>query len=777
MQKNPGYSLINIIGLAVGMTCCMLILMWVYDELSYDRFHKNGDQIYRIVCEDPSSGSARLLAGSPAPLGPELIEKCPGVNNFTRLQCGWTGWYLHYGEKNFMQERLACADPSFFEIFQLPFIRGDSRTALKERHSIVLTERLAKKCFGDQDPIGKVMQITDVDMTVTGVIRDLPHNSHLQFDYIFPIINMTEWRHSKIEDWKYLQFATYIELEKSASVANINANIKNIVKSHLPESKGGIFLQPLHEIHLRSKQMNSWMIRYPNPGDINYVYIFSAIAVCVLLIACINYMNMATARAVTRAKEVGVRKVAGAGRRDLLGQFLGESLFLSLISFILAILLVQILIPYFSMLTGRIFSPDFYFQPVLLGLFVAVLCCTTVLSGAYPAIFFTAFSPIAILKSNIQNTLTRGGGLRKVLVVGQFAFAAVLIILTAVMYRQLHYMQNEDLGYNEKNILHFPGYGEFGTDYPAIKNEMLQNPDILCVGNGFPPTLGMNASKEISWEGQDPTKEFVIYSDIGDYDFKNVFELQMASGRYYSPEFISDTANFVINQTAANMMGLDDPVGKRMTFKGKTGVIIGVVKDYHGGSLREAVLPKLIELHKSGFFILVKYRAGKETEVLQFLETKWKKIMADFPFRYTFFDESIANWYSNEKRVGQIFTQASILAIFIACLGLFGMASFTAERRTKEIGIRKILGASAFGIVSLLCKDFVKWVLLANMIAWPLAYYFSSHWLQGFAYRISLRWDYFIGTMMVTVFITFLTIVYHTIKVASDHPVNALRYE
>ncbi|MBN2357428.1 ABC transporter permease [candidate division KSB1 bacterium] len=777
ITKHRGYSLINILGLAIGMACCILILLWVLDELSYDRFHSRSKQLYRLVSEDYSGGEVMKSAGSPAPIGPALLNTCPDVVDFTRLQSGWSGWYLHYGEKNFMTERLACADPSFFDMFDYTFIHGDGKTALKERYSVVLTERLARKCFGDENPVGKVMQMHNQDMTVTGVIADPPRNSHIQFDYIFPIINMTQWRESQIESWKYTQFATYIELSPKSDPDRVDAQITKLVKSNLPDAKVKVHLQPLRDIHLHSKEMNSWMIVYPNPGDIQYIYIFTLIALCILILACINYMNIATARASTRAREIGVRKVTGAVQKDLLMQFMGESLFITSMAFILAILLVEILLPLFSALTGKTYSHVLFLQADIILLSGAVILFTALLAGGYPALYFAAFRPVEIFKSMAPRSLQRGGGVRRWLVVGQFAFTTILIVLTLTMYRQIYYIQTKDLGFNPENIIHFAGYGEYRGNYQATKNELLQNPDIIGVCNAFPPSFGLRSTTEVSWEGKDSNHELLMHSDIGDYDFKEIFNLRMAAGRYYSRQYGSDTANFVVNETAIKAMALKNPIGKRFTFRGKTGAIIGVVKDYHGGSLREPIQPKVIELSQQGFFIIVKYRSGSQAGVLRFLEQRWKKFVPGYPFRYRFLDEEIAGRYDNDRRIGKIFTYASILAIFIACLGLFGMASFMAERRTKEIGIRKVLGASANGLLTLLSKDFIKWVFIANVIAWPIAYFIANKWLQGFAYRVSLGWGVFLLALVLALLISMATVAYQAIRVAGENPVRALRYE
>jgi putative ABC transport system permease protein len=777
IKQHKGYSMINILGLTIGMACCILILTWVRDELNYDRFHKNADQICRVVTVDSSGGNITRASGSPSLIGPTLVEKYPEFLQFARVQSGWSGYFLHYGEKNFMEMKLATVDPSFFEIFQYPFIQGNPRTALEDRYSIVLTKSLAEKCFGDEDPMGKVLQISSTDFKVTGVMEDIPKNSHLQFDYVFPAINMTKFRSSKLDTWDYDQFSTYLLVKKNTEYKTLSKKISGIVKEYLPESKIEVILQPISAIHLYSTDINSWEAVYPNPGNITYVYIFTLIAVCILAIACINFMNMATARSSTRAREVGMRKVSGARRIDLIKQFIGESIFLSLLSLGFGILLVELLLPAFNRLSGKELSLQ-YTESFLLWIFlIGIAVFTGLASGSYPALFLSSFQPSKVLKSSAHLTSQGGGLLRKVLVVGQFSFTILLIIGTIVIYSQLHFIQNKDLGYDSNNIFTIASYGQFGRNYEAAKNELLLNPNVLSVCRAFPPGPGFRGTEDVDWEGKEPTMEFMIFSDIGDYDFLNTFGIKMAEGRFYSREFPTDKDNFVVNETAIKQMGLESPIGKRFTLGEKTGTILGVVKDYHGGSLHHPILPKVIELGERGFFVCVKFGQGNVSEMIAFLKEKWEKFVPGYPFRYGFLDESIAEAYESERRIGKIFQYFTGLAILIACLGLFGLASFTAEQRTKEIGIRKILGAKVSGIVLLLSKEFTKWILVANIIAWPVAYFLSKKWLQGFAYRMNLGWGVFVLSAVLALTIAVLTVSYQAIKAALANPVESLRYE
>ncbi len=777
IKRQKGFSIINIAGLAIGMAACILILIWVQDELSYDRFHENASQIHRINTVDTSGGKTFVLAGSSAPLGQAMVTEIPEVLNFVRVQAGWSGWNISLGKNRFREEYLAAVDPAFFEIFQFPFIKGNPKTALEDRYSVVLTEDLAKKIFGDEDAMGKIVQWNNTDMTVTGIIKNIPRNSHLHFTFAFPAVNMTNWRESKLDKWTYTQFATYVVLQKDANAGDVNKKMMNIIKQHLPSAQGSVYLQPLKHIHLHSTNINTWMLAYPNKGNITYIYIFSLTAFCILLLACINFMNLTTARYGTRAKEVGMRKVVGARRSDLIKQFLGESTLVAFLALFIGLLLVELMLPVFTRLAGKelsLFQSGNWQIPV--GLFIFALV-TGLISGSYPAVFLSAFQPVKVIKNTGQLGRGRGGAIRKVLVVLQFTFTIGLIICTAVIYLQLHFMQNKDLGYDTEHIISFAAYNQYETNIEATKSELLQNPNILAVCRGFPPPAGEWGTTAVDWEDRDPSVEVKIAKGSCSNDYLSVFNIELSEGRFFSPEFESDDRNWVLNETAIESMEMDDPIGKWFSFKDQKGMIIGILKDFHGSSLHNPIAPVAMQ-PSDGFFMFVKYRPENVAEMLSFLKTKWDKFVGThIPFRYEFMDENIQNWYMTEQRIGKIFRYFTVLTILIACLGLFGLASFMAERRTKEIGIRKVLGAKVSGIVLLLTKEFAKWVVVANVIAWPAAYFVSKRWLQGFAYRIDLGWEIFVISAVVAFVIAVGTVSYQAIKAATSNPVKALRYE
>jgi len=774
--RQKGYSIINITGLSVGIASCILILLWVQHELSYDRFHPNFDNLYRVISSDLVEVRETKAVDSPSPVGSALVELFPEINNFTRVQSGWTGWNFDYQGKTFINERLACADPSFFQIFKFPFIKGNPQTALKERHSMVLTESLAKKIFGDAEPMGKIIKHNDTDMMVTGVIEDIPENSHIQFDYIFPVINMTDWRESDLESWEYMQFATYVNIEQAANLNLINKKIQKLIKKYDPESKISLSLQPLSEIHLYSSDINSWNIVYPNPGNITYIYIFSLIAFSILLLACINYMNLSTARSLIRAKEIGVRKVSGAHRKDLIFQFFSETLVLSLFSYVTAIFLVELFLPAFNSLSGKNLDYHIFENTQIFIGTILILLLTGFIAGSYPAFYLSTLNPMKTIHRFQSTTSKRPGHLRRVLVIIQFTVTIILIFCTIVYYQQLNFIQNKDLGFEHDNIIYFASYGEYRSNYDAARTELLQNPEILNVCRAFPPGR-YGGSSDVDWEGKDPSTDIKFFTEFVDYDYLETFKMSMNKGRFYSKEHSTDPENYVLNQAAIRAMGMQNPIGEKFVYNGRAGIIIGVINDFIGGSLHHVIRPKVFEFGAGGFFTCIRHSAGKTAEMISFLEQKWNKFVPGQPFQYRLLNESIDNYYKTERRVINIVQIFTVLAIIIASLGLYGLAAFMADRRTKEIGIRKVLGAKISALLVLFSKEFSQLVVYATVIAWPVAWYFMSDWLDGFAYRVDLNIWTFLSTGIVALSIALFTISFQAIRAARKNPVESLRYE
>jgi putative ABC transport system permease protein len=770
IKRQKGYSFINMAGLAIGMACCILLFLWVQDELSFDRFHENADEIYRVISEIHTVDKITHNARTPNPLGPAVKEKYPEIINFIRYQ-GFAGWLVQAGDKSFINDNLGTADPSFFEMFTFPFLNGDPKTALNERYSIVITENMAKKYFGNEDPMEKIIRIGE-DFKVTGVIKNIPENSHLHFDCIIPIINMeTHWE-TDLKDWQDIRFYTYIQLHKKSSPEDVSEKISGIIKEYLPKSPTMVYLQPLTDVHLRS-DFEEDLDNY-NQGSIAYVFIFSITALGILLIACINFMNLSTARSANRAKEVGMRKVAGAQRMDIIKQFFGESILLAFIALIFALLLVELLLPLLNDLSGKHLALDFSGNiQLFLGL-IAIALLTGLFSGSYPSLFLSSFQPVNIMKKDFSSKAS-SGSLRKVLVLFQFTLTIILLIGTTLIYSQLNYIRHRDLGFDKDHVLEF---WTAHADYEALKNELRKNPNILNVTNSETPGREPWGATGLDWDGKIAGEEVRFYPTMADYDYLETLNLEMVEGRYFSKEFPTDvTQAVIVNEAAVKAMGMESPVGKRLRFREWEATIIGVIKDFHQTSLHNPIEPLVFQYSYDFPTVLAKISSKNVPETLVFLEKTWKKFVKNYPFTYEFLDEKIDNFYKTERMIGKVFQYFTSVAVLIACLGLFGLASFMAEQRTKEIGIRKVLGASVSGITFLLSKEFTKWVLVANAIAWPVAYYAMNRWLQGFAYRINIGIWSFVLSAVIAFLVALLTVSYQAIKAAIANPVESLRYE
>jgi putative ABC transport system permease protein len=784
LKKNKVFSIIDVVGLTLGIACCILLLLWVRDELSYDRFHKNTGEIYRVIAEKNVSDQLYSYATTPNALGPALKAGYPEIVNFTRYCGGWVKWLVRYGDKTFMNDRLAVADPSFFEMFDFTFIKGDPATALKERYSAVLTENMAKKYFEKEEPMGKIIRVLGMDLKVTGIIKNIPHNSNMQFDYIFPIINMSFWWRENLESWERdVRFDTYIQLQKNSSAPDVNRKIAGLVKKNHPGSNTlRVFLQPAGDIHLYSDFEADF--NNIDKGSIANVYIFSLIALCILMIACINFINLSTARAGERAKEIGIRKVVGADRIHIIKQFLGESILLAFAALLLAIILVYIFLPSFNSLSGKHITLRLDFFDNILAL-LGITLFTGLVAGSYPAVFLSSFQPVSVLKGAVNPGKGSGLFLRKILVVAQFTFTIILIIGTTVIYSQLHYIRNRDLGFDKDNIIHFNGYGEFVRNPETVKNVLLKHPGIQGVTTSMAPVATYGLSTDVRWEGKNPEEQVAMSPVVVDYDYLETFNMKMVEGRFFSRDFPTDRENFVLNEAAAAAMKIGSPIGKRFWFRGsptaplRQGIIIGVIKNYHQGSLHQKIVPLVLMFSQHHFsYYCVKISRENVKESIRFLEDQWKKIVGPgYPFSYDFLNETIENHYKTEQRVNTIVEYFTILAILISSLGLLGLVSFTIAQRTKEIGIRKVLGASVSQVTLLLIKTFVRWLLLANVIAWPIGWYFANRWLNNFAYRISMGVWIFVFAGAVTLIIALSTVGMQTIKAAKSNPVDNLKYE
>jgi len=771
ITRHKGYSFINLAGLAVGLAACILILLWVQDELSYDRFHENGDRIYRAL-EHESMSDGRMLTYPlfPPAFGPALENDYPEVLETVRFRCP-SGRIVTVGDNSFYENGLAFADPALLTVFSFPLIRGDSDNALQNPDSMVITESAAVKYFRAADPMGKMVRVDNAhEFQVTGVCRNPPKNSHVRFDFVIPISNLEKYDWD-MNSWDTFGIRTYALLEEKTDIRALNSKIESILKRYDEEIIMTVSLQPMKQIHLHSAGISASNTN----GNIKVVVIFSLIAFLILLMACVNFMNLTTARSENRAREVGLRKVVGAKRTNLIFQFMGESMLLALIALVIALTLVQIALPYFNTLAGKqILFPLFTNLKLILGILLITLTAGSI-AGSYPALFLSAIQPIRTFRRK-STRKSRRSYFRNILVVSQFVLTIGLIIGTIVIHQQMRYIQNSNLGFEKEHVicLNLKG-GDLTERYQVLKDRILENPAVMGVTGASDPPTGNHMSMSLDdWEGRASDSNYLMDLVSVDSDYLDVFGLTLTEGRFLFPEKGEKIVNLVVNETAVKAMGMTDPLGKRV----REYRIIGVVKDFHFDSLHSMIAPMGM-FHDPGNYdnLLVKIRPENISRTITAIEEIWAGVAPGYPFDYRFLDEFIDNLYRNDQRVSRLINISSLLALFIACLGLFGMASYAAEQRTKEVGIRKILGASIPSVFMLLSRESFLWVFIANLIAWPAAYFFMNKWLSTFAFRISINILIFLIAGAGTLMIALMTIGYQTLKAAVSDPVHSLRHE
>ena len=776
--RHKAYSLINISGLAIGMACSIFIFLWVQNELSYDRFHKNSDNIYRIVC---NAGDFKA-AVNPAAMPAGLKAQIPEIKNTVRFSHPSTNLF-EVNNRKFVEKRVFYTDPSFLEMFSFPLVRGDRKTALNRVDGVLVTEAMARKYFGKDDPIGKVLrQDNDKNVIVTGVLANTPPNSHLQFDFILPMASIAETNYDlKNNKWDNFNFYTYIQLDKSfvptqRAIRQFNGKMDNIYKKHVPEAqlKVSFQLQPLTKIHLHS----NYQVDLSGHGNIQYVNIFFVVAIFIVVVACINFMNLATARSARRAREVGLRKVVGALRGQLIKQFFGESLVISFVSLLLAIGLVWLLLPFFNDIAGKDLAISLFDGKLLLGLFgIAIL--TGFISGSYPAIFLSSFHPVKVLKGTLKS-MTGSRIFRNALVVTQFSVSIILLAGTVVVYKQLQFIKNRNLGFDKENLLYMPMAGEMWNKQQALKSELKSNTltKNFAITNDIPTNL-TSGTVDIVWEGKDPNTQIVFPTIYVSEEFVDVFKMKILNGRSFSISHKADSNNFIVNEKAVQVMGMtvENAVGKPLTLHDRKGTIIGVVKDFNYKPVQQLIEPLILGLNRWGGNVVLRTEPGRTEATIKALESISRKLNPAYPFSYNFVDQDIAQLYAAEQRLGHLFNIFAGLAIFISCLGLYGLSAFIAEQHTREIGVRKVLGASVFNIVYLLSTGFTRLILIAILIATPIAWMAINSWLEGFAYHIDVNWMIFAFASIAALVVAWLTVSYESIKAATANPVTSLRAE
>lgn len=796
LWKSKGFSAINIIGLAIGLSTCLLILIFVMDELSYDRYNVKADRIYRLDGDIKFGGNHFILAVAPAPAGPAVRRDYPEVEKEVRFrQQG--GRLVKKGDQNIQEDAVIFADSTLFDVFTLPMISGDPHTALVDAHTVVITERMARKYFNAVDVVGRTLMINDtVPYKVTGVIRDIPAQSHFHYDFFLSMTELAEAKRN--EEWLSNNFNTYIVLREGTDPKKFEAKLGQLIYKYIApllrqvvnQSVEDFFkagnsvsfsLTPLSDIHLHSNKTSELEAN----GNIQYVYIFTAVALFILLIACVNFMNLSTARSSNRAKEVGIRKVLGSLRGNLVSQFMLESILISFIAMLLAVGLAYLLLPVFNELSGKQMEIGLFSRPWLAPAMLGLVLVVGMLAGSYPAFFLSAFRPIAVLKGNVTAGF-KTGWLRNSLVVFQFGISIFLLVGTTVIYRQLNYIHNRELGFDRDHVLIVENTWHLGNDVRAFKEKLLKLPDVEgATMTGFLPTSDSRNDDAIFLSPDMDTKKAISMQTWQiDENYIPVLGMKMATGRNFSKEFLTDSNAAIVNEAAVRLMQGADPFRQNLYEMEDLQMkkldkyhIVGVVKDFNFNSLRQVVTPMVLFLHENRGQLALRVHPANVQRLVGEIGEIWRQMAPSQPFAYTFMDDDFNNIYKTEQRMGGISLSFSLLAIFIACLGLFGLAAYAAEQRTREIGIRKVLGASVGGIISLLSRDFLRLIVVSAVIAFPLAWWAMHHWLQDFAYRITIGWEVFVFAGVVALAIAMVTVIFQALRAALANPVVSLKNE
>lgn len=775
--RQKGYAFINVVGLSIGLACSFFILLWVMHETSFNRFHEDGARIYRVLRNATLNGEVYTWAATPGPMAEALRTDYPEIEN--AVHTWWGQDFLITYEGQSFRENGNFAGADFFEVFTFPLLQGDPATVLETENSVVISESLARKLFGEDwqvqnAALGKSITIDHrKDFTITGIAKDAPDNSTITFDVMLPIeefFSRFEWT----KGWGNNSFPLYVRLKEGASLAEVNAKIADTVERHNPDGLNEvIFLQPFEEMYLYGDFTNG----INTGGRIELIRIFAVVGVFLLIIASINFMNLATARSTQRSKEIGVRKSLGATQQSLMGQFLSETMLLAAVAFVLAMALVVGLLPVFNTITGKHFEVTDLSPSFLAGVF-AIALVTGLLAGSYPALYLSSFNPVAILRGTFRQKPS-AERLRKGLVVFQFALSTLIIVSTAAVYFQIQYIMEKDLGLDRDNVVSINLEGGVRDRYETFRQELMGRPGIVNVSasSGNPLAIGSNTT-DPTWDGKDPNDE-TLFSIINvHYDFVETMKMQLLAGRTHSRAFGADSSGYIINEQTAKAMGMDDPVGARLDFWGRSGTVIGVVKDFHMATFDAPISPTILRLEPGVTDqVWIRTEAGKTREALAGLKEVYTQFNPGYPFEYVFLDKRYEDLYRGVLVMGKLANVFAVIAILISCLGLFGLASFTAERRTKEIGIRKVLGASASNLVMLLSMDFTKLVLLGFILASPVAYWLIDKFLSSFEYRIGISPVMFIIAGVAALVIAWLTVSYQSYKAATADPVKSLRTE
>ncbi len=774
IKKQKGYSLITLSGLAIGMTCFILISIYVRYEFSYDRFHADHADIYRLLVDTGETYQGKSqVAVTPAPLASAMQEAFPEVMNASKVKA--RSVVMKNQGLRLSESRVYYADPAFLDLFHFPLLTGNPDTALDEPYNILISREMAEKYFGQSNPLGATISVDGVDYQVSGILENIPGNTHFHFDYLASFSSLVEFSGSdQIYRWNNWSYHTYVKLHRDALSISIEQKLQDLLKQNSPNATQVLRLQPIADIHL----YNEANFELESHGDIRNIYLLSAIGIFILLIACFNTINLSTARSMIRAKEVGLRKVIGASRAQLILRFLGESLLCSFMTLVLSLLLVKLLLPAFRTFVERDLETGFILKGSLLLTLVGMIFVIGFISGSYPALILSSFQPAVVLKGTQVRASRSSSLFRSILVVFQFSISVALIVCTLIVVKQLHFIRNKELGFVKDFVVTVspPQSGSV-----AFKQELLQNPLILDAtqSNNLPHNI--TSASFGQWDGHDPGERLVIYRNWVDDNFLSFFKIPILQGREFSTEYHDKTDQaFILNEAAVKVTGWEEPIGKRFGFgEDRMGVVVGVIRDFHFASLHLDIGPLALTplSQDSGNWMSIRISPADVPRTLIFIEETWKKHAPDDPFSYSFLDDRLDRMYRTESKLVKSFTIYTALALFVACLGLLGLASFATAQRTREIGIRKVLGASEWNITLLTTKRFLTLVLIANVVAAPVAYYAMLTWLDNFAYQTGIGMWIFVLSSAVSIVIALLTVGYQSGKAALADPVKSLRYE
>ena len=759
LLRQKTFSAINIVGLAIGIAVCLIILLWITEESSYDNFYPDSNNLYRTI----SDGSPCM----PTALASELETKYPDIIRAIRFD-PWRRWQLKYNNKTFMK-KCALTDPGFFDMFSIEFLVGNKDTAFDNKFSIVLTESVAKQVFREEDALGKVIKVRgSLDLTVTGIIKDPPLNTQFNYATFIPFDLFSEWRKDHFS-WQNSWINTFIQTKEGVSKEAVEQQISDLLIEHKPEYKNTLGLQLVSDIHLHDLD---------GGGLITYIYIFSVLAVSLLLISCINFINLTTARSVSRMKEVGLRKIIGAGKKELIKQFYLESVVTVVISLAFSLILLGLFLPIFNDIAGTSISLISMNSITLFIIISSVTALTAIITGSYPSIFMSSINPVKTLRGNLISRQSKI--FRSVLVVIQFCFSLILLISSLVINRQFNFILTHDLGYDRENILNFQLRPTLAREYPLLIEELEKLPEVISHSvSNTTPNKKESDTTNIFWEGKEAGQKINFNIIATDFGYVETFGLEMVQGRFFSEEYSTDIRTaFIINETAVKVLGYEEPLGKEFSHAGFKGNIIGVIKDFNHMTIHYGYDPVVIQIIPGWMDIFsIRIQPGSLKQSIEKIEAVFLEIVPEYTFEFEVFDEEINQQYISEIRMNKIVGNITILALIISVIGIFGMSLDNTERRKKEIGIRKVLGSSMIRILSLLSQDYLKLIIVSNIVAWPIAYLLINKWLQGFAFRVEMDISLFIFSGVFILLIAIMTISVQTFKSANSNPIDALKYE